>query len=110
METHRLLRELEQAAGKLGIKIRTEQLRARQASPGGLCVLRGQRVVLLNSRVGENERLMTLADILAPLVTDEMDLSDEARILLKLEPSEERVRQSPTRPAGPGVRRAAPRG
>jgi hypothetical protein len=110
MEAHRLLRELEQVAGKLGIRVRTEQLKTRHASPGGFFVLRGERVVLLNSRVSESERMILLADILAPLVTEELTVSDEVSDLLQSRQPAEEVREPPTPPAGPGLRRAAPRG
>ena len=110
MEAHRLLRELEQVAGKLGIRIRTEQHKTRHASPGGLCVLRGQRVVLLNSRVSESERMITLADILAPLMTEELAVSDEVSALLQSrQAGKKEVRRGPTRQARPGLRRAGPR-
>ena len=109
MDAHRLLRELEQVAARLGIRVRNEQLRSRQTSPGGLCVLRGQRMVLLNSRTSENERLITLADILAPLIDDAEQLSDDLETLLQSRRQSSEVRKTPTRPAGPGLKRAAPR-
>lgn len=109
MQVHRLLRELEQVAATMGIRVRTEQLRARQTSPGGLCVLRGERVVLLNSRVSESERLITLADLLAPLIPEDQPLSEDVSALLKSRQSSPEVRQTPTRPGGPGLRRTRPR-
>jgi hypothetical protein len=109
MKAHRLLKELEQLATNLGIRVRHEQLKGRHGSPGGLCVLKGQRIVLLNSRLNENERLLALADVLAPLAAADEPLSDEAAALLESRRQVVGVRQAPTRPAGPGLKRAAPR-
>ena len=109
MDARRLLKELEQVAAGLGVRVRTEQLRTRQTSAGGLCVIRGQRVVLLNSRVSESERVIALADILAPLVDEGASISEAATALLRTRQPGRRAEAAATRKRGPGLRRCAPK-
>ena len=110
MKPRHLLKELEQVAEALGLKVRTQSFRGSGLSVGGLCKLKGQPVVLLNLRVHEDERALALGAILRSMDTQALQLSDEAREFLSLP---QRRLQQPVaenfRSKGPGLKRARPK-
>jgi len=82
----RLLDELVGAARKLGVVVRIETLRVPvHHASGGLCRLRGKAVVLLDNRSPVLDRVLTLADALAPLAdsSEQVYMAPEARELIE---------------------------
>ena len=70
MELGRLLEELVQAARKAGITVRSEPFDpslsdAKTKWRGGLCVVRGERIILVDERAPLVDRIATLASSLA---------------------------------------------
>jgi hypothetical protein len=65
-----LVAELEQIAAQLGVAIRREEIEPGKTSRrprGGLCRVRGQRVILLDSKLTDTEQVVILAHALAIL-------------------------------------------
>jgi len=71
MDLGRLFDELEAAAGKVDIQVRIERLRPGPTEGGeprgGICVLHGSRVILIDDRGSMTDRIATLAASLAPI-------------------------------------------
>ncbi len=70
MELGRLLQELIQAARKAGIHVRSEAFDpslsdAKTKWRGGLCVVRGERIILVDERAPLVDRIATVAAALA---------------------------------------------
>lgn len=110
MKPRHFLKELEQVAAALELTVRTQPFRTAVA-PGGLCKLRGQSVVLLNSRTHEDDRAMVLAEVLSTMDVTGVSMSEDAREFLAMRNGK---RTSPMRPGndtrrGPGLRRTKPR-
>jgi hypothetical protein len=85
VDPERLLSELVEVAVSLGVTVRMEPLRvAVHHSSGGLIRLNGQSLVFLDSKSPLFDRVLTLADAIAPLATSGLPeaLSPEARELL----------------------------
>ena len=86
MSPERLLDELVGVAHKLGVDVRIETLRVPvHHASGGMCRLRGKAVVLLDNRSPMLDRVMTLADALAPLASssEQVYMAPEAREILE---------------------------
>ena len=81
MKPRHLLKELEQVAAALALTVRTQPFRTAIA-PGGLCKLRGQSVVLLNSRTHEDDRALVLAEVLNTMDVTDVAMSEDAREFL----------------------------
>ena len=81
MKPRHLLKELEQVAAALALTVRTQAFRTAIA-PGGLCKLRGQSVVLLNSRTHEDDRALVLAEVLNSMDVTEVPMSEDVREFL----------------------------
>lgn len=74
VEPPRLAELLEEAAARLDVEVRYERFErdslgvtARGAVRGGLCEIRGRRVILLDERLGPPDRVAVLALALAKL-------------------------------------------
>ncbi len=62
MDENTLLGQLEELANSLGIEVRSEPIiKAGSFSPGGLCQLRGDYLVILNSAAAKEDQIETLA-------------------------------------------------
>jgi len=62
MDENSILTQLEELAENLAIEVRYEPLKREGAfSPGGLCQLKGEYIVILNSRAPLTEKIQTLA-------------------------------------------------
>lgn len=110
MKPRQLLKELEQVAQAVHISVRTRSFQSSALNAGGLCKLRGQSVVLLNSRSHEDERALVLVEILRQLDTSSVEMSDEARELITGQRTSSRLlRDNHPNKAGPGLRRARPK-
>lgn len=73
-----LLKELENAASQLGIKVSYEALRA-SVGLGGLCRVKGEYRVIIDKRAGAGERAATLASALARLQWESVELPPKVR-------------------------------
>ena len=57
-----LLGQLEELARSLGVQVRYEQIRKEaSASTGGLCRLRGEYILIVNSKASMDDKIQTLA-------------------------------------------------
>ena len=62
MDENTLLSQLEELAHSLGIEVRSEPIKkAGSYSAGGLCQLKGEYLVILNSTATKEEQIETLA-------------------------------------------------
>ncbi len=62
LEKERTLGQLEELANSLEIKVRYEQLKKEGAFyPGGLCRVRGENILIINSKAGIEDKIETLA-------------------------------------------------
>jgi hypothetical protein len=62
LDENTLLTQLEELAHSLGIEVRSEPIqKAGSFSPGGLCQLKGEYLVILNSTATKEDRIETLA-------------------------------------------------
>jgi hypothetical protein len=83
MDTQQLLDELVQAAGRLGVEVRTEPFETPAAMGGGLCVVRGAHLVLIDQRAPLVDRLRALARALGDLESEAVYMTPEARELVE---------------------------
>ena len=62
MDENTLLGQLEELAHSLGIEVRSEPIqKAASFSPGGLCQLKGEYLLILNSTATKEDKIETLA-------------------------------------------------
>jgi hypothetical protein len=83
MEPQELLDELVQAAGRLGVEVRSEPFETPAAMAGGLCVVRGAHLVLIDQRAPLVDRLRAVARALGDLGSDAVYMAPEARELVE---------------------------
>jgi putative aminopeptidase FrvX len=79
VERERLLAELFRAAEKLGIEVRIEPFDTGGTSAGGICKLRGKRVVLIDASASVAEQASALAEVLSNLDHERVYLTPGAR-------------------------------
>jgi hypothetical protein len=76
MELPRLFEELTRAAERAGIRVRSEvmdpNLSDVKRPRGGLCTLRGERIILVDAKLPLPERIATLAEALAVVDLEEV--------------------------------------
>ena len=79
----RLFDELLGIAARAGLEVRTRTFRGKVQGKvpfaGGLCTVLGKSMVLLNANASAVERSVALADALATLPLDEVEMSTQAR-------------------------------
>jgi hypothetical protein len=100
MDPQHLLDELLKAAKRLGVEVRSEPFETPAAMGGGLCIVRGEHLVLIDQRAPLPDRLRALARALVDLGSDRSEiiyLAPEARELLE----SVRVVNAPTAPVAP---------
>ena len=76
---------LEELAEKFGVKIRCEAIKKEDDLPyvaGGLCLLRGEYVLIINSKASLKERVNTLATALKHFDLDQIFVRPVLRQLL----------------------------
>ncbi|MEW6666398.1 MAG: hypothetical protein AB1512_14405 [Thermodesulfobacteriota bacterium] len=62
MDEHKILEQLEEVARGLGMEIRYETLKGESSfSPGGLCRLQGNYLLIINSRASTGEKIRAMA-------------------------------------------------
>ena len=82
MDPQQLLDELIQAAWRLGVEVRSEPFETPAAMGGGLCLVRGAHLVLVDLRAPLADRLGALARALRDLGSDAVYMAPEARELV----------------------------
>ena len=74
----RALKELLACARALSLEVRTEPLKAASGRAGGACRVSGRTVVLLDAGASTIDRVLALADALAPYDLDRQPLGPDA--------------------------------
>ena len=65
MDENSRLKQLEEVARALGITVRYEPIRKESSFyPGGLCRLRGETVLIINSQATMDDKIQTVAEAL----------------------------------------------
>ena len=82
MDPQHLLDELVQVARRLGVEVRSEPFETPAAMGGGLCVVRGSHLVLIDQRAPLADRLRALARALGDLGSEAVYMPPEARDLV----------------------------
>jgi len=77
-----LLEELLAAARRLGVEVRIEPFETPATMGGGLCIVRGASLVLIDQRAPLADRLRALARALGELGSDRVYMAPEARELV----------------------------
>lgn len=110
MKPRHFLKELEQVAAALELTVRTQPFRTA-VFPGGLCKLRGESVVLLNSKTHEDDRALVLAEVLSAMDVTRVAMSEDAREFLATRHGKRSPLPRPGNDTrrGPGLRRTKPR-
>jgi hypothetical protein len=83
MDAQQLLDELVRAAQRLGVEVRSEPFETPAAMGGGLCVVRGAHLVLIDQRAPLADRLGALARALGDLGSEAVYMAPEARELVE---------------------------
>lgn len=79
VDAQQLLDELVQAAARLGVEVRSEPFETPALMGGGLCVVRGAHLVLIDQRAPLVDRLGALARALGDLESEAVYMAPEAR-------------------------------
>ncbi len=85
MDENRLIDYLEELAENLGIQICYEAIRQDEDSiyvAGGLCLLRGEYLLIINTKATAEERIRTLATAIKHFDVDQMYVRPALRELL----------------------------
>jgi hypothetical protein len=82
VDPQQLLDELVQAARRLGVEVRSEPFETPAAMGGGLCLVRGAHLVLIDQRAPLVDRLGALARALGNLGSEAVYMAPEARELV----------------------------
>lgn len=93
MDAQQLLDELVQAAQRLGVEVRSEPFETPAALGGGLCLVRGAHLVLIDQRAPLVDRLRALARALGDLGSEGVYMAPEARDLVDQSRPREAARQ-----------------
>jgi hypothetical protein len=86
MKPEVMLELLEGAADQLSIKVSYEPLQTsgiQTGLRGGLCRVKGQYRIIIDKRASDEERVATLATAIASFDTQELELSQKVRDLLR---------------------------
>jgi hypothetical protein len=93
MDENTILEQLEELAERFGVKIRYEAIKEDEDSihvVGGLCLLRGEYVLIIDSRATVKDRVQTLATALKHFDLDQIYLRPVLRELLDRIPEQKR--------------------
>lgn len=83
MDDQLLFEELLRATEKLDIRIRIEPFEMPATSGGGLCIVRGEPLVLLDVQAPLRDRILALARALGHLESDRVYMAPQARALVE---------------------------
>jgi hypothetical protein len=83
MDDQHILDELLHAAARLGVAVRIEPFETPATRGGGLCVVRGETLVLIDQRAPLPDRLRALARALVELQSETVYMTPEARELIE---------------------------
>ena len=83
MDDQHLFDELLRAAEKLGVDVRIEPFETPAPKGGGLCVVRGERLVLIDQRAPLLDRILVLAQALSELGSETVYMAPKARELIE---------------------------
>jgi len=100
MTESRLLEQLEELAGKLGIRVRYENLQKMNPGlTGGLCRVKGEYHLLMDRRTGRQERVGLFLDALKRFELNGVYMTPKLRSLLegKKEPATAGAEKTETR-------------
>ncbi len=83
MDDPTLFDELLHAVARLGAAVRMEPFETPAIMGGGLCVVRGENLVLIDARAPLPDRLRALARALVELQSETVYMAPEARELIE---------------------------
>jgi hypothetical protein len=83
MDDQHLFGELLHAAARLAVDVRIEPFETPATLGGGLCVVRGEVLVLIDQRAPLPDRLLALARALVELQSETVYMAPEARELIE---------------------------
>jgi hypothetical protein len=84
MDDHTALSQLEGLAYQLGIRIRYEKIGEEDVrSTGGLCLVKGTQVIIVNSKATTKDKIKTLAKALSNFDLDDVYIRPALRDLLE---------------------------
>jgi hypothetical protein len=87
VDDQRLFDELARAAERLGVEVRIEPFETPASGGGGLCVVRGEKRVLVDQRAPLADRILVVARALAGLESETIYLAPEVRELIEAIPA-----------------------
>ena len=83
MNDRDLLDELLQVAERLGVEVRMEPFETPATMGGGLCVVRGEKLVLIDQSAPLPNRVLALARALSELESERVYMLPEARAFIE---------------------------
>ncbi len=83
MDDQLLFDELLLVSKKLGVEVRVESFETPATRGGGLCIVRGEKLVLLDRSAPLPDRILVLARALSELVSETVYMAPEARELIE---------------------------
>ena len=93
-----ILGQLEDLAGSLGIEIRNEPLRREGSfSPGGLCRLKGEYLLIFNTKATQEDRIEALVGAVGRFDLDQLYLKPGLREFLDNYPKTEELKTEETK-------------
>ncbi len=96
MDERILLDQLEELLEKFGVQIRYEAMKEDEDSvhvAGGLCLLRGEYVLIINSKVAIRDKIWTLGIALKQFDYDQIYIRPVLRELLERIPDQSRLNE-----------------
>ena len=87
MDENTTIDELEQLAGQLGIRVRYEAINLDNFVSGGLCRLREEYLIIINSRSSMTERIQILGKALKHFDLDQVHIKPAIREILDKVPT-----------------------
>jgi len=89
VDENTVLDQLEELAGRFGIQIRYEPIKQDEdlvRVVGGLCILRGEYVAIIDSKAAMRDKIRTLAEAIAHFDLDRIYIKPALREILKRVP------------------------
>ena len=90
MDEHTIIDQLEELAGRFGVQIRYEPIKQEEdfvRIVGGLCLLRGEYVVIIDSKATMRDKIRTLAEAVKYFDLDQVYIRPALRELLDKVPA-----------------------